>query len=231
MTMSRYDVSAPLYAYGDPSRLKRAFWHPGIGMWQLDDAGFASDIAAFQRMKTDTSSMRVANEMADAYCEASGSEAQRRALAWRPWVACGGGGCEARYQEHYCPGTDTVCHVTRNTNVSRLGGVVFRNCRLPAQQPFGCWYIKYQLAQGSKGGWQQQPHLGNYPNPPSPLAFAFYNFNLGSMEHRHWIQADTGYGEGEIYRLRMLGSNSRNPSPATYDNDILCDVTENRGTC
>lgn len=55
-------------------------------------------------------------------------------------------------------------------------------------------------------------HRAQRPNSPSPLAFAFYNFNSSGKERRHWIRADTGYGTGKIWRRRALGSNSRNPA-------------------
>ena len=41
MTLSRWDTQAALWAFGDKATpYQRAFWHPGIGMWQFDSAGF-----------------------------------------------------------------------------------------------------------------------------------------------------------------------------------------------
>ena len=40
MTLSRWDTQSSLWAFGNKSTpYQRAFWHPGVGMWQFDSAG------------------------------------------------------------------------------------------------------------------------------------------------------------------------------------------------
>ena len=51
MSLSRYDKSSSLYAFGSPGLADKAFFHPGIGMWQFDSAGLWPLTAATARRR------------------------------------------------------------------------------------------------------------------------------------------------------------------------------------
>ncbi len=132
-------------------------------------------MAAFQKIRTSTAANFVARWMADKYCNTPGTEVERRRAVFSRW-ACGTNGatCEDLYQEHYCPGTDSVCRITTDASVGRLGGMRKRTCRYsaPGGTGFTCWYVNPANAQGHTGSWQQPPLEGG--GGISPLAFAFY---------------------------------------------------------
>jgi len=232
MALSRFDRDADLYSPW--SNTPRAFFHPGIGAWQIDTA--ALSLAAFQKINTKTAAEFVAGYMAGRYCNVSGSDVARRRNAFSPWNACGSNQatCENLYQEHYCAGPDNVCQITADSSVGRLGGMKQRTCYYGSLPPservnFTCWFTSPSLAEGHTGSWQQSPFDGN--SSLSPLAFAFYNFWDGN-ERRHWLQADTGYSRGEVFVRRPSGGNPRTTGVLNWtDADVLCDASFNKGTC
>jgi hypothetical protein len=235
MTLSRSDTDIDLYSFGTVDNQQRAFWHPGVGMWQLDDAGLGAFMPANQRINTLTAARKVAETMASRYCKSSGSPQNRREAAWAQWFACGSGVCEDLYREHYCAFDDSVCNIDRTPGVGRLGGMQTRICRYHAgPATFTCWYVNPANAQGDTGFWQSDPKMGDRPNGLSPLAFAFYVYlrtdTKPDKEWRHWLQEDTGYDVGEVFARRVDGMDSRRGLEWVDDNR-LCDVEERRGTC
>jgi hypothetical protein len=100
MTLSRWDYASDrLWEGGDHrTAYPRSFFHPGVGMWQLDSAGLGSALPTWRAISSYYAAKLVAQRMASAYCSSSGSESQRRAAAWRPWRACADGACESIYQ-------------------------------------------------------------------------------------------------------------------------------------
>ena len=84
---SNLDANYGLYAFRDPSTpYVRAYWNPGVGIFQYDPAGVGAPFTAA--------------EMAGRYCAAGGGAGQRRAAAWQPWGALGGiAKSEALFQE------------------------------------------------------------------------------------------------------------------------------------
>lgn len=54
MTMSRGDRDLNLYSFDTRDWQERAFWHPGVGMWQLDDIGLGAFMSANQRINVAT---------------------------------------------------------------------------------------------------------------------------------------------------------------------------------
>ncbi len=237
MTLGRGDAGLGLYSYDNTPR---AFWHAGIGAWQLDPAGLAAHMAAFQSINTSSASNKAAATMASTYCNTSGTAQQRRAAAWGPWLACGSTTCENIYQAIYCSATDTVCNLTKDTSVGSWGGMGKRNCKwnVPGGAQFVCWFIKYQNAQGVTSSWVYDPLNGaTKGNTPSPLAIAFYNYwitdsNSVLHEYRSWIKADTGYSRGEVFGNRVDGTNPRSSLVWAYaTNGLLCDISNNRGNC
>lgn len=232
MAMSRFDRSTLLYSFGTVADQPRAFWHPGIGMWQLDDVGEGSFMTVNQRINASTSANKAADTMASRYCNVSGTAAQRRSFAWGPWFACNDGSCEPTFDVIYCSGNDTVCNITRKFAVSNSGGMATRTCRFGGDisTNFTCWYVDIPNAEGDTSNWQQNPKTGD--SSISPLAFPFYAW-LATKENRDWIVDDTRYSRGEIKARRDLGSDSRDTGVLSWvdaDNP-LCDVTARRGNC
>lgn len=236
MTLSRHDRDNDLYS---PWNLTpRAFYHPGIGAWQLDHAGLGASMSAFQMINTKSAAGQVANTMASNYCNESGTALQRRRAAFSPWFGCGNSqsDCEVLYQEHYCSATDNVCGITQVSGVGRFGGMKQRTCTYRAGPPpytdFTCWFIDPDKAEGYTGSWQQTPLGGN--SSLSPLAFAFYShWTSTGYESRHWLEADTGYARGEIRALRQRGDNPRTAGAVLWydDPDALCDEGFQKGAC
>lgn len=237
MTMSRYDRQQNLYSFGTVGDHERAFWHPGVGMWQLDDAGLGAFMSANQRVNTPSAANKAANTMASRFCSASGSNAERRAYAWSPWYACSDGSCEPRFNHIYCSGTDTVCNIDRNPNVSNDGGMQIRTCRFEGNitDSFTCWFLHIAGAEGYTDLWQAEPKTGS--SSISPLSYAFYTWQKRAPDPdkdvRAWIRDDTGYQIGEIRAKRTDGTNSRtglnwSDVPSGYK---LCDIDARKGVC
>lgn len=239
MTLSRLDTGQSLYSFGTYATDERAFYHPGIGVFQLDQGGLGTNLMAWQAIRVSDASAVVALEMKNGYCTAAGTGAQKRVKAWAKWAACGAGSCETIYQEIYNSTSDTLRNITTDSTVGRDGGMSARTCRYnfaPSIQ-WTCFYINPAVAQGAKSFWQQAPLVGGANGAtPSPLAQPFYDYLRVSTdvnnnkEYRHWIHADTASPRGEIFVRRPRGLNPRS-STEWVDNDVLCDVTFNRGSC
>lgn len=231
MTMSRWDYASDrLWEGGDHrTAYPRSFFHPGVGMWQLDSAGLGSALPTWRAISSYYAAKLVAQRMASAYCSSSGSESQRRAAAWRPWRACANGACESIYQAIYEP--DRIV-VTADGSVGREGGMVARTCRYSGDlTTFTCWFVNPAAAQGHKSSWQQAPLNGNYTAGPSPLSYAFYTFGFDpqALEWRHWFEQDTGYAVTS-YASRPSGKDVRSYS-LWYQGRVLCDQSTGRGYC
>lgn len=237
MTMGRADTTSVrstnrhLYEGSSTSTpYPRAFWHAGLGLYQLDYMGDANSTAP--KISTWTSSLITAREMNRLYCNTSGTHAQRRAAAWSPWYACGGGRCESIFWSIYHPSTPKL---TRDTTVGRYGGMVQRSC-FHAGDPnnrFTCWFVNPSNAQGHRGTWQQAPLAGNSNRhtPPSPLTAPYYTYlhSGNNLDYRHWISTHSGYSTS-VYANRALGRNIRN-GVAWYRRTVLCDATTWTGAC
>ena len=66
MTLSRWDTQPILYAFGNRSTpFQRAFWHPGVGLWQFDHPW--SNTAA-ERINTRTAADLAAQVVAGRWC-------------------------------------------------------------------------------------------------------------------------------------------------------------------
>jgi hypothetical protein len=83
------------YDYNSPSDYPNAFWHPGVGLWQLDDANkFGSLLNHAERAQAVTAAKNAARILHENYClKKDGPRAQfADRLAWSllddAWVAC-----------------------------------------------------------------------------------------------------------------------------------------------
>lgn len=261
MTLSRYDewsgtlgtdnnrdANYGLYAFRDPSTpYKRAFWHPGIGIWQYDTAGVGAPFTAIERMDVAVTAADVAAGMASRYCNPSASlighsapfsGQERRYAAWSPWgYPCTL--CEAQFQALVST-TPHFASLTLVDGISTTGGAQRRTCTLlGVAGTVTCWYIDPRpgVIQGATGWAQIAPLDGGSPTvAPTPLAAPFYVVDRGATEERHWLRADTGYGI-DITGSRVVGKNDR-PRSNQPGSGItwssgggLCDLSNQHGAC
>ncbi len=265
MTLSRFDEwdgrrdentnasgNLGLYAFADAATTYfRAFWHPGIGMWQYDSAGVGAPFTAIERMDVNIVGDDVARGIAERYCTATGTagqpptEQERRDRAWSPWFSPGQK-CPLCQQEYAAlilhPGLPAILPVP---GITSTGGAVSRSCRADGKN-LACWYVDPSLSviQGNNlwarldpsGGAGPLPNQTNSTVAPTPLSFPFYVFEHNGREERHWLRADTGYSI-DISASRLLDTNAR-PRPGQVNSGLrwsavstLCDLTTNRGAC
>lgn len=257
MTLSRYDewngtfstssntsANYGLYAFRDPyTAYGRAYWHPGIGLWQYDSAGVGAPFTAVERMDAEIMAADVARGMVARYCNPSQwfsqpfTDQERRFAAWQPWgLPCES--CEGFFQEMNTS-NPRMSNIIPVEGIDRLGGVEERQCGDGGSTTFRCWYVDPSVGtiQGATGWATTSPTGGDGPTTqPAPLSLAFYVVDRGDTEVRHWMRADTGYGI-DISASRVIGQNARprtnQPlSGLTWQGGSdLCDVTAMRGAC
>lgn len=267
MTLSRYDewtgtystsnnrdANYGLYAFRNPfTPYKRAFWHPGIGIWQYDSAGVGAPYTLAERTSTAFMAPIVARAMAGAYCSSkSSTETGKRYAAWYPWyLSCDtapewSGGqvnpnatyCEQIYQG-LMQSNFSIVHLT--PGIDQAGGVVSRTCRLnDTGRIYPCHYVDPARAQGASWWATMKPLDGGAPNrrtsPATPIALPFYVVKRDGQEIRYWLREDTGYNR-ELSGTRTLGKNARPKSNQigsglTWAYGVgLCDMSTLRGSC
>ncbi|MEQ1786856.1 MAG: VCBS repeat-containing protein [Acidimicrobiales bacterium] len=253
MTLSRYDewngvfstsLGTPennygLYAFRDPgTAYKRAFWHPGLGIWQYDTAGLGAPLTTIEAMDVRVVAGAVAEVMSGRYCAATGSNQNRRYEAWRDWgFPCTL--CEEFFQE-MAGTTPPFADLNLVSGISSLGGVSPRTCALQGVTgTMPCWYVDASVGviQGATAWATLTPHDGGSATvAPTPLSEAFYVIDRGTTEERHWLRADTGYSI-DIRASRTIGRDAR-PRSSQVGSGLtwssgsgLCDLTATRGAC
>ncbi len=214
MTLSRWDNQTALYAFGSTTAYPRAFWHPGVGQWQFDEAGGWGMTAAL-RIDARTSAFKAADVMATRWCANP-----TLSYVWAPWFGCGTSTCTAIYNDIF---DGTRLRNVNEESVTRLGGMQARTCVLgtsSAQLP--CWYVDASAAEGYEGFARES--FGQ-----SPVAAPFYVFESGGEEIRHWATTDSGYPIAITAHLQQ-GLNSR--TSLRWERDTaVCDITKGRGIC
>jgi FG-GAP-like repeat len=214
MTLSRSDNQAGLHAFKTTGTSEdRAFWHPGVGAFQLDSAGLGSNTDAAGAINVATAADITTASMASAYCRTSGSDATKRSAAWQPWVACHSGGCEPIFGSIFQGGKLSV---TRDSAVANFGGMQQRTCSRGGTT-FPCFFVDPNKAQGHTA-WRS-PGFG-----PSPITLPFYVFTStnssgNKVEERHWLMADTGFSEN-VSATRAYGTNARSGLFWAHSSDI-----------
>ncbi|AYY12172.1 hypothetical protein EF847_05090 [Actinobacteria bacterium YIM 96077] len=218
MTLSRYDTQSSL---GDPQNRASGLWfHPGIGMWQLDSAGLGTNVTAGEAIDSKLAAERMAPFIVGKYCDrinSGASAAAARSHAWTDWVACNDGACEDTYQR-------ALSGVTPVEGVGRYGGADMRRCWYQGAA-HDCVFVDPANARGAD--WWASPSGGR-----SPLAAPFYVIRLDTSpttELRYWLSGDSG-ANTDVEARRPFGSNAR--GGLTWSNGPgLCDMTEQRGDC
>lgn len=238
MTLSRGDISDNLY-YQKPSDLPyhRAFWHPGIGPWQLDETGFAKWLG-MDRFDTFVSSGSAAQEMATLYCSCADPN-QCAGTVFSQW-GCGSNGstCEQIFEGLFNPNAPATPVIDEDYSTDSLGGIERRVCSIAGTSgTFSCFYVDFVRAEGTTSSW-----TGNTAGDPnvglSPLAEPFYVYDYAGggvgYEWRYWLAEDSGFPT-DIRARRALGTNSRTPGNLVWNQFTastgqgLCDHTKPHG--
>lgn len=260
MTLSRYDewtgtyststnadANYGLYAFRNPyTSYSKAYWHPGIGIWQYDSAGIGAPFTAVERMNTGIMAADVAATMASRYCNPSSTQAghgppfsdqERRYAAWGPWgYPCTL--CQGFFEEMMNP-SPHFANLHMVGGITPLGGTVERTCTLAGESgTVPCWYVEPRVGviQGATAWATFQPDGGSPTSPPAPLSAPFYVVDRGFTEERHWLTEDTGYAIA-ISAVRTIGKNARPRSSQAgsgldwASSSGLCDLSNHHGAC
>jgi hypothetical protein len=223
MTLSRWDewtgkvsgstnmnANYGLYAFRDPhgTPYKRAYWNPGVGIFQYDVAGVGAPYTAAEMMNVEFIARDVATGMANRYCAAGGDGFTRRAAAWGPWSGLGGvAKSEALLQEMVAVGRPAFSNIGLVEGIENTGGMQARTCVVAAAGT-PCDYVDPALAQGANWWATDDPSGGTVAAGEAPLTAPFYVVKRNGFEERHWMSEDTGYPVDLVAR-RLLGQNAR----------------------
>lgn len=223
MTLSRWDewtgrwsgsnnlnANYGLYAFRDPvsTPYKRAYWTPGVGIFQYDVAGVGAPYTAAQMMDVSYIARDVAGGMANRYCAAGGDAFARRSAAWQPWQALGGiAKSEALFQEMVGAGHPPFSTIGLVEGIENAGGMVAHTCLLSGV-PTECYYVNPAAAQGANWWATANPDGGAVGSGEAPLTAPFYVFQRNGFEERHWMKQDTGYNV-HVSAKRQIGQNAR----------------------
>lgn len=222
MTLSRWDewsgrasgsnnlnANYGLYAFRDPATpYKRAYWTPGIGIFQYDVAGVGKPYTAAEMMNVQFIAGDVAAGMANRYCAAGGDSYTNRAAAWQPWAALGGiAKSEALFQEMVGLDHPPFSTIGLVDGIDNAGGMQTHTCLLGGV-PTPCDYVDPAAAQGAN--WWANTNIdgGAVAEGEAPLTAPFYVVKRNGWEERHWLARDTGY-DTDISARRQIGLNAR----------------------
>ena len=91
------------YSYRNPDDYKRAYWHSGVGLWQLDTTGEVIQWSHAERADVVKGGITAAKKIAGDYCKAGQDY-------YAGWFACGRGGqtCKRTYLDIYVPASDAL---------------------------------------------------------------------------------------------------------------------------
>lgn len=219
MTNSRSDTESELYG---PQ--PRTFWHPGIGMWQMDDVGVLGNGSARGKFNGAFAAGVITRNMAGLFCRNRG----RLAVVYAAYNACDSGRCASTFGQIYT--SDRLRRIVGDRTVNTTGGTdAFRRCRIRTpggSQVVGCSYVNFNRAQGNTS-WLA-PGYG-----PSPVPLTYYvitqQISGQFYELRVWIPADTPY-PSTVSARRRFGQDSR--TGLLWRTTLrMCDLTTNRGDC
>ena len=187
-----------MHLYSDDARLTgpaRAFFHPGVGWWQIDDAGEWPYLNHGQRSETglglngefdstgpDSGGEAVAKKLANLYCDDSGGAAALRELfRGSTWYGCRSGGCFDSYENLYLENSDDLYVTISEENsqeYSTSGGVTAHRCRWDnagAGDPFSCFF--HDPDRSGREGWMADWASSTRGVTTSPLAAGFVSFS------------------------------------------------------
>jgi hypothetical protein len=222
MTLSRWDewsgvasgsdnlnANYGLYAFRDPATpYRRAYWTPGVGIFQYDVAGVGKPYTAAEMMNVEYIAGDVARGMADRYCAAGADPATNRAAAWQPWSGLNGiAKSEALFQEMMGPGRPPFSTIGLVDGIENTGGMQRHTCLLGGV-PTPCDFVNPAAAQGADWWANDTIDGGPVAQGIAPLTAPFYVVERNGYEERHWLARDTGYPVN-ISARRRIGENAR----------------------
>jgi hypothetical protein len=225
MTLSRWDTQSALWAFGNKSTpYQRAFWHPGVGMWQFDSAG-GWNLSAGTMINSFTAAEQAAKVMSSRYCASTGTtDLAKIRYAWGPWYACAASAettCIGIFNEIF-DGTDIW--VNRAYGVHRLGGAEEHSCVVAGVGVVTCYRIDPARAEGNRSFTSSSPSI------PTPITAPFYSWVAAGREYRTWLSSDTGYG-ATVTASKPITANARTSLTWQLDGPGLCDATAGVGAC
>lgn len=225
MTLSRWDTQSALWAFGNKSTpYQRAFWHPGVGMWQFDSAG-GWNFTAAGAISSWTSAKQASEVMASRYCASTATtDIGKIRYAWGPWYACAASNettCLGLFNELF-DGNDVW--VNRDYGVSRLGGAQERTCAVAGIGTVACLRVDPALAQGNRSFASSSSSI------PTPITAPFYVFESAGREYRYWLSSDTGYN-ATVSASKPITANARTSLTWSLDGAGLCDTISGAGAC
>ena len=196
--LSRADTSSSrMYSDGVRSSApKRAFFHPGVGWWQIDDAGSWPYLNHGQRSNTGlgpeddkvaSGGEAIAAHLAGLFCAGDGrrvkDEAIKHLFQGNTWYGCKTGGCHANSGFIHLDNSDDLYVTISKENsgdYSASGGVTTHRCRWNIARtaaPFPCFF--HDPTVGGHEGWLSDWAPKNTAGNPSPLAAPFISFAEG----------------------------------------------------
>jgi hypothetical protein len=205
------------------------FWHPGIGLWQMDSAGVGRPWASYQRIDTAVAAAPVAREIASNYCgtinASNSNQAAARRAAWgcnpsntvcNVWFGCENLQCENVYNDVFVPGPDGGSYsVSKDSSIGARGGLELRQCRIGlSTSTQNCWFINEDAAQGNTSSW-------NRSAPGNPDVESYYSWRTLSNE---WREQWSTLHPNSTHQLRSFQDNARGNITWTSGKS-LCDVT------
>jgi hypothetical protein len=250
MTLSRWDewtgvrsgsdnmhANYGLYPFADPGTpYPRAYWTPGVGIFQYDSAGVGAPFTAAELVDVRYVAGDVAAGMAGRYCGAGGDGYARRAAAWQPWQGLGGiAKSEALFQDMMAVGTPAFSRIGLVDGIENGGGMQARTC-VTGGRNVPCWYIDPSQAQGANWWALDDPTGGGAGSSEAPLPAPFYVVKEDGFEVRHFMAVDSGYPVDLVGR-RVLGQNARprdgqpQSGIAWQDRSDLCDTSRPEMGC
>lgn len=216
LVFSRWDDHDDFYSFKDRSSMVEAFWHPGVGMWQMDSAGLGRPFNAGERVDTTEMAGEVVDEMARRYC-ARTSHAEGLRNAWKPWHGCMSTesrfqACRATYDNllgHLAAGTLVV-----DTAIDSREGLDKTTCRHTADgsnRLVSCYVVDTTDANTSNPPvpLELEQAMGEAASAMiTPLSKSFVTYSLDGREWRQWLRSSTGYAT-DVHAWRSLGANAR----------------------
>ncbi|WP_419839544.1 hypothetical protein [Candidatus Poriferisodalis sp.] len=196
MALSRWDRSSVLYSNNNARPPARAFWNPGVGLWQLDDTWTAAVLALShaERAEIHIGGRHVADYLASLLCKRPEGDIEEELKKFLdpPWLACVDKDKVPR--EHRCyewsylklwvKATDDL-HVTSystkypggtldyRSDFSTSGGLSKLKCRWgTSSRSFPCWFYDTE----NEEGWMLDEDPAAATTDQSPLAAPFMSF-------------------------------------------------------
>ena len=229
MTLSRWDTQPALWAFGDPgTAYQQAFWHPGIGLWQFDSAGFW-DLTAADAIDVAIAAPVAAQVMSSRFCASSSTDrVAKMRYAWAPWYGCSSGSapCLEVYNLLYDASGPRLRNVVRDETVTARGGMEMRTCRIQKIGTVPCGFVDPARAQGYAG-------FAHPTGAPTPISAPFYVFRANDREYRYWLPKDSGYAK-TVAASKPVRSDARKSltwSIVEQTGETLCDETTGTGVC